>query len=33
MTILTNLHPQYITDDSCDKISVVIGMKEFVRKL
>jgi len=24
-----NLHPQYITDDNGDKVSVVIGMQEF----
>ena len=29
MTLPINLHPQYITDDNGDKISVVIGMEEF----
>ena len=24
-----NLHPQYITDDNGDKVSVVIGIQEF----
>ena len=33
MTMPINLHPQYITDDSGDKISVVIGMKEFENML
>ena len=33
MTIPINLHPQYITDDSGDKISVVIGMEEFENML
>ena len=28
-----NLHPQYITDDNGDKISVVIGMEEFENML
>ncbi|MBT5935590.1 hypothetical protein [Sulfurimonas sp.] len=29
MTMPVNLHPQYITDDNGDKVSVVIGMQEF----
>ncbi len=29
MTMPINLHPQYITDDNGDKVSVVIGMQEF----
>jgi PHD/YefM family antitoxin component YafN of YafNO toxin-antitoxin module len=29
MTMPINLHPQYITDDSGEKVSVVIGMEEF----
>ena len=33
MTMPINLHPQYITDDSGDKISVVIGMEEFENML
>ena len=33
MTMPINLHPQYITDDRGDKISVVIGMEEFENML
>jgi len=33
MTMPINLHPQYITDDSGDKVSVVIGMQEFENML
>jgi len=33
MTMPVNLHPQYITDDSGDKISVIIGMEEFENML
>ena len=33
MHMPVNLHPQYITDDSGDKISVVIGMEEFENML
>jgi len=29
MTMPINLHPQYITDDNGDKVSVVIDMQEF----
>ena len=29
MTMPINLHPQYITNDNGDKVSVVIDMKEF----
>ena len=29
MTMPINLHPQYITNDNGDKVSVVIGMQEF----
>ena len=29
MTMPINLHPQYITDDNGEKVSVVIGMQEF----
>jgi len=29
MTMPKNLHPQYITDDSGEKVSVVIDMQEF----
>ena len=29
MTMPLNLHPQYITNDSGEKISVVIDMQEF----
>ena len=29
MTMPINLHPQYITNDNGDKISVVITMQEF----
>lgn len=29
MTMPLNLHPQYITDDSGEKVSVVIDMQEF----
>jgi len=28
-----NLHPQYITDDSGEKLSVVFGMQEFENML
>jgi len=33
MTMPINLHPQYITDDNGDKVSVVIGMQEFENML
>jgi len=33
MTMPVNLHPQYITDDSGDKVSVIIGMEEFENML
>jgi hypothetical protein len=33
MTMPINLHPQYITDDSGDKVSVIIGMQEFENML
>ncbi|MDF1883581.1 hypothetical protein JHD49_06470 [Sulfurimonas sp. SAG-AH-194-C21] len=33
MTMPINLHPQYITDDKGDKVSVVIGMEEFENML
>lgn len=33
MTMPMNLHPQYITNDNGDKISVVIGMQEFENML
>ncbi len=29
MTMPINLHPQYITNDNGDKVSVVITMQEF----
>jgi PHD/YefM family antitoxin component YafN of YafNO toxin-antitoxin module len=29
MTMPINLHPQYITDDNGDKVSVVIDIQEF----
>jgi len=29
MTMPINLHPQYITNDNGDKVSVVIDMEEF----
>ena len=29
MTMPINLHPQYITNDNGDKVSVVIDMQEF----
>ncbi|QSZ40973.1 hypothetical protein GJV85_02195 [Sulfurimonas aquatica] len=29
MTMPVNLHPQYITNDNGEKVSVVIDMKEF----
>lgn len=29
MTIPMNLHPQYITNDNGEKMSVVLSMKEF----
>jgi len=33
MTMPINLHPQYITDDSGDKVSVIITMEEFENML
>ena len=33
MTMPVNLHPQYITDDKGDKVSVIITMKEFENML
>ncbi len=33
MTMPINIHPQYITDDNGDKVSVVIGMQEFENML
>jgi len=33
MTMPINLHPQYITDDNGDKVSVVIDMQEFENML
>jgi hypothetical protein len=33
MTIPINLHPQYITDDNGNKVSVVIDMQEFKNML
>jgi len=29
MTMPINLHPQYITDDNGEKVSVIITMQEF----
>ena len=29
MTMPINLHPQYITNDNGDKVSVIIDMQEF----
>ncbi|MBL1242838.1 MAG: hypothetical protein COA30_06900 [Sulfurimonas sp.] len=33
MTMPINLHPQYITDDSGDKVSVIITIEEFENML
>jgi hypothetical protein len=33
MTMPINLHPQYITDDNGNKVSVVIDMQEFENML
>ena len=33
MTMSINLHPQYITNDSGDKMSVIIDIKEFENML
>ena len=33
MTMPINLHPQYITDDTGEKVSVVIDMQEFENML
>ena len=33
MTMPINLHPQYITDDNGEKVSVVISLKEFENML
>jgi len=33
MTMPINLHPQYITDDKGDKVSVIIDMQEFENML
>jgi len=33
MTMPINLHPQYITNDNGDKVSVVITMEEFENML
>ena len=33
MTMPINLHPQYITDNSGDKVSVIITIKEFENML
>ena len=33
MTMSINLHPQYITDDTGEKVSVVIDMQEFENML
>ena len=33
MTMPINLHPQFITNDKGEKVSVVIGMQEFENML
>jgi len=33
MTMPINIHPQYITDDNGDKVSVVIDIEEFKHML
>jgi len=33
MTMPINLHPQYITDNKGDKVSVIINMQEFEKMI